>query len=562
MLRKPVTHWCDCSIRVRIRHQGKVREEIVRQPYAILGAHPNAHVRLPRAEGIGTRCLYLHVTPLRLCYFFLNRNRNPSHGDLPSGEWLQVGEYEISAETINNGCQLEYQATLPEKMPRITIQCDGKEMGLRLRSNLTVIGRRRPATLRIHHQSVSTCHCVLYWDGGKLWAVDLLSRRGTLQGKQAIECDVVRGELALASARIQLVENPSNVGFIDESDSIDSLADVEDSSPSLSAIKFEKQLSDFEEQQRLWELARAEQQASLQSERLGLESLRDELESSRGELDQRWSEYQAACERQSTAQKALDFERTEIDTMIADAERRAASLDELAQRLAQQSAGLDTTRAEVATHQVELEQLHRDLEDRAADLDRRETELARRADELVSQSESTDFEPAEITPAAGSYSFPLDRVATESTLNCQNECDAQVGATQVDVLDAAATTEFAEGVRSPAESAEQLSDMLLDLMSHPNTEESHEQPNDEQPNDELRADKEPFTPVKRTASNAANAGPDWTDMNELVSMLNAYRDKKRRIPRYVTFAGVVTLLLGGVGLIVFSGYWIGLLPLH
>ena len=56
--------------------------------------------------------------------------------------------------------------------------------------SLTVVGRERPSALRLRSEFISSTHCVLYWQDGKLWFVDLLSSNGT--EKRGRRCDAER----------------------------------------------------------------------------------------------------------------------------------------------------------------------------------------------------------------------------------------------------------------------------------------------------------------------------------------------------------------------------------
>ncbi len=60
----------------------------------------------------------------------------------------------------------------------------------RVYRSLTVVGREKPSDLRLRSEFISSTHCVLYWQNGKLWFVDLLSSNGT--EKRGRRCDAER----------------------------------------------------------------------------------------------------------------------------------------------------------------------------------------------------------------------------------------------------------------------------------------------------------------------------------------------------------------------------------
>jgi hypothetical protein len=100
--------------------------------------------------------------------------------------------------------------------PRMLVEKDRgrRPATARLASPLTLVGRGARCRIRLSHPTVATYHCVLFWDGQCLWAVNLLSANGTrLNGRWIDSSRVLPGEtLSLGEVRLTyLDENPTVV---------------------------------------------------------------------------------------------------------------------------------------------------------------------------------------------------------------------------------------------------------------------------------------------------------------------------------------------------------------
>ena len=173
-----------------------VSHTTVEKPFARIGSHEASEVVLPDPSVAG-RSLYLHVMPQGVYCVDLACDgpaEKPQHGWLKPDQSLVVGPYRISARTIDD-MPTEVRAKDPLQRgsasppyPILKMSARGIELGYRrLVRRLTIVGRRRPSTIRLTSRSMSGVHCVLYWEEGTLWAVDLLSGNGTRLDGNSIE---------------------------------------------------------------------------------------------------------------------------------------------------------------------------------------------------------------------------------------------------------------------------------------------------------------------------------------------------------------------------------------
>jgi hypothetical protein len=144
--------------------------------------------------------LYLHATTAGVFCVPLveeSEGHNFYHGWLAPRQTIHVGPYEISAEIEDARAPLpatELFATFPAgaSAPTLIVSYGGRQVERReLPRFLTIVGRRRPSTVRIRDPRISSCHCALYWDGEAMWAVDLLSGNGIGRSGRVVEATSV-----------------------------------------------------------------------------------------------------------------------------------------------------------------------------------------------------------------------------------------------------------------------------------------------------------------------------------------------------------------------------------
>ncbi len=190
-------YWCEKGLLVTVEGpEGRWRTTIDK-PFARVGAHPLSEVVLPGAQ-VAQRGFYLHATDRGVfCVDLLHSATGDrvNHGWLHPSQIVTLGPYKISAQladdtegVANSEPDLDAKGTVEAPFPRLTVSINGRKAARRrLRRRLTVLGRNKAAPMQLMGNYVSATHCVMYWDGGSLWAVDLLSANGTSFADAPIE---------------------------------------------------------------------------------------------------------------------------------------------------------------------------------------------------------------------------------------------------------------------------------------------------------------------------------------------------------------------------------------
>ncbi|MEX2560978.1 MAG: FHA domain-containing protein, partial [Pirellulales bacterium] len=215
----PEGFWCPAHIRVSLRGpSGTMLAAEVDKPFARLGSHTDAELVLPESR-FPPVSLYLHGAGERI--YCLALQSPHTAGPLPSG-WLarrkfaRLGEYRVMADLDDAPLPAGRPADPLGAAPRMLVEKDRgrRPATARLASPLTLVGRGARCRIRLSHPTVATYHCVLFWDGRCLWAVNLLSANGTrLNGRWIDSSRVLPGEtLSLGEVRLTyLDENPTVV---------------------------------------------------------------------------------------------------------------------------------------------------------------------------------------------------------------------------------------------------------------------------------------------------------------------------------------------------------------
>lgn len=211
-------YWCTESLAVTVDGPAGRSTIAINKPFARIGSHAKSEVVL-QGDKIDARCLYLHATPEGI---FVVRLLPTQRTTVGSGSWLkpderlEIGPYHISAR-LQSGrtpppppAALTAWGSATPPLPVCEVFSGGKIRDKRrFRARLNLVGRRRELALQMQGQQVSSCHCALFWDSGRLWCIDLLSSNGTLFQDQPIDCTLLQmgqslqiGEFSLLLKRL------------------------------------------------------------------------------------------------------------------------------------------------------------------------------------------------------------------------------------------------------------------------------------------------------------------------------------------------------------------------
>ena len=184
-------YWCDKGLVITVEGPEGRRQVEVDKPFARLGSHKSSEV-LIRSKHISRRRFYFHATDEGVFCVNLSHLKaadDQSRGWLDPDDTIKMGPYRISARLAGPAeaqppsktrPDLEVRGSAAEPRPLLAMSIKGKEIDEReVKRQLTLLGRRVPSTLRITSYSVSSTHCMLYWNSGVLWVVDLFSLNGT-----------------------------------------------------------------------------------------------------------------------------------------------------------------------------------------------------------------------------------------------------------------------------------------------------------------------------------------------------------------------------------------------
>jgi hypothetical protein len=198
-------YWCDHRLVVGIREADNHREILIDRPFALVGSHPQANVRLSSNHS-PKRAMYLHaLNGTVLCRQLEVSERQPH---LPAeGGILQVAAEKLRVRLeVKAGGRVAAQDNALWPVPVLEVR--GKKsqpVARRMSIPLQLIGRHSECDLELRCRQVSLFHCVLYAQRGRLWCIDLQSGNGTILAGQAISCQEVflGDELAIGTFRIK-----------------------------------------------------------------------------------------------------------------------------------------------------------------------------------------------------------------------------------------------------------------------------------------------------------------------------------------------------------------------
>ncbi|HUY91841.1 MAG TPA: FHA domain-containing protein [Pirellulales bacterium] len=187
--------WCSRGMIVTVCGPGDAQVSVhVPRPFARIGSDRYAEVSLPQGDLLPCN-LYLHATANGI--YCLGLSESAPNGWLTPHTRAEIGPYRIKAVFDDEGApplagdaDPRKKGASPGPAPLLSIrERNGKRNPVELAVDrpLTVIGRRSPSVFRMAHRTVSRVHCVLYWNGRSLWAIDLLSANRTLLAQAPIE---------------------------------------------------------------------------------------------------------------------------------------------------------------------------------------------------------------------------------------------------------------------------------------------------------------------------------------------------------------------------------------
>lgn len=185
----------------------------VTKPFARVGGLPHMEVKLTDADA-PRRGLYLHATEEGI--YCLSLEKAPSrdyspNGWIPPKGYMRLGSYKVSARFTDGKPvpplpSLDLRTPLLEqtRMPYVVVRTKTGEAREAIDRPLTLLGSKRPSRIRLDHPSISSTHCVLYWDRSSVWVVDLHSSRGTLLDGDSVAAARIRPGQTLTLGTIDL----------------------------------------------------------------------------------------------------------------------------------------------------------------------------------------------------------------------------------------------------------------------------------------------------------------------------------------------------------------------
>jgi len=206
--------WTERQLTIHVDGPDGGREFRLGKPYARIGRHGRCEVPL-EGEAIPRIGVYLHATEDGIFYVDLAssvRGGASSSGGLDANQNLELGDYRIRA-TYREGPspRTDIATPLDEKngialpAPVIYVLVEGtQQASVRLARRLTVVGRRRPSTLRLKSEFISATHCIFYWQDERLWIIDLLSSNGTEKRGRRFDVERLRLRRMIKLGDVQL----------------------------------------------------------------------------------------------------------------------------------------------------------------------------------------------------------------------------------------------------------------------------------------------------------------------------------------------------------------------
>jgi len=550
--------WCSEHLVVTVDGPGGRALVSLEKPFALVGGHPSADVVIPGPE-VAQRALYVHAAQGGVYCLFLDvASASPEE----KGRWLSadesvaVGDYSIKVNVhpaeegpAAPAGDLAAKGSATPPLPLLLAYCgDLLKDKRRIRSRLSLVGRRPQCGLQLKGKKVSSFHCVLYWDGGKLWCVDLKSSNGTTISGRPIDCAEVEigdrvevGEFGLVFQRLSRGGGQSrgqSAPASGESPSAAATERVPDSAEQsrwneLRAAEAAQLASQREAMQAHWEATNqqlARQVAALQEQAAELARERGELARARGELQDERNRFQA---ERDAATKRLE---ARIETLQA----------ELAES-ADQRQVLEGSRQEWLAQRQAL----------TTELTTRDEQLARLESDLAVATSQLARSPADADVRKGDASRPLVNEPIEQPEEPagfpQVDAPAPEAAALTDVSESAISPEPAEWeleswLNAPAESPRPLSDMAPSDMA---PSEAIAPPAIAQPSETSVATGGPPAPLATPPAPAAVGRREVSDSEQLTLLVSSRVGEKYATPsrRWLWWSAgglAVAVLLAGI----------------
>jgi chromosome segregation ATPase len=195
--------WTDRRLTIRIVGPDGERTVDVNKPYARIGSHPRSEVILEGSD-VPKHGLYLHATDRGIFSVQLWDSSDDSatcRSWVTPNQGISLGDCQIFASFTDGpepvadpDWMLDEKGSAQLPVPVIYLLVNEERRATyRVYRSLTVVGREKPSALRLRSDFISLTHCVLYWQDGKLWFVDLLSSNGT--EKRGRRCEAERFRL-------------------------------------------------------------------------------------------------------------------------------------------------------------------------------------------------------------------------------------------------------------------------------------------------------------------------------------------------------------------------------
>ena len=413
-------YWCNRGLAITVQGPDSRQRIEIDKPFARLGSHDLSEVLIPD-KGVARRKLYFHATDDGV--FFVDLTRVASATSRPRG-WLspddciKLGPYRVWAELIppaagqggprgETPADLEANGTAAEPQPVLIMSVKGKEIARRdLTRQLTVIGRRSPSTLRVISRSVSATHCVLYWESGVLWVVDLLSGNGTRLQGQRIEVAQFPPAASLKIGRAEF-RHGDMFEKLPDGDEIEP-ARISDSDDRERSERLAAERAEFDEKTALWEETRQRQEAELAAGKNQLDEMTTALEIEKEEVARLRQQEEEARQRQEAEAAAG---KSQLEEMTAALEIEKEELAKLRQR---EEETRQRQEAELAARKSQLEEMAAALEIEKEEL----TTLRHREEEDETSRRQPAHDPpsAQSTPAEPETPSLPRPLATPSTI--------------------------------------------------------------------------------------------------------------------------------------------------
>lgn len=195
--------WCSRRLTIRVVGPDGERTVDVGKPYARIGSHPRSEVILDGPD-VPSHGLYLHATDRGIfCCQLWDSSDQPTtyRGWVTPDQGIPFFDCQIFASftdgpepVVDPEWMLDEKGSAQLPVPVIYLLVNEERRATyRVYRRLTIVGRERPSALRLKSEYISLTHCVLYWQDGKLWFVDLLSSNGT--EKRGRKCEAERFRL-------------------------------------------------------------------------------------------------------------------------------------------------------------------------------------------------------------------------------------------------------------------------------------------------------------------------------------------------------------------------------